>query len=262
MINYLIILEYDGSNYHGWQIQNNFSVLNNNNIELKTISGEVLRAIKKVTGADTELFVSGRTDAGVHALNQVANFKLPFLLNLVQLKSSLNGVLPQNDISIKGVELVHNSFHATFDTVSKTYLYKLNNGFKSALLSKYSWYIKNNLNFGLMEQASKLFVGNYNFINFAKSDKRKCIEDYFRKITEIKIQKKNYGFDIYMTGEGFLRHMVRRIIGAIVLCGTGKINIERINELLNTGKTASNIIKAPPEGLFLYSIKYKHKFFC
>jgi tRNA pseudouridine38-40 synthase len=261
MINYLIVLEYDGSNYHGWQIQNNSSA-ENNNIELKTISGEVLKAIKKITGTDTELFVSGRTDAGVHALNQVANFKLPFLLNLDKLKSSLNGVLPYNDISVKSVELVHNSFHATFDTVSKTYLYKLNNGFKSALLSKYSWYIKDNLNFSLMNQASNMFVGNYNFINFAKSDKRKCIKDYFRRIIKINIQKKNYGFDIYITGDGFLRHMVRRIVGAIVLCGLGKINIERINYLLNTGKTAANITKAPPEGLFLYSIKYKHKFFC
>ena len=261
MINYLIVLEYDGSNYHGWQIQNN-SFAKNNNAELKTISGEVLKAIKKITGTDAELFVSGRTDAGVHALNQVANFKLPFLFNLVQLKASLNGVLPYNDISVKSIELVHNSFHATFDTVSKTYLYKLNNGFKSALLSKYSWYIKDNLNFSLMNQASNMFVGNYNFINFAKSDKKKHIKDYFRKITEINIQKKNYGFDIYITGDGFLRHMVRRIVGAIVLCGLGKINIERITYLLNTDKTAANIIKAPPEGLFLYSIKYKHKFFC
>ncbi|MHB1680085.1 MAG: tRNA pseudouridine(38-40) synthase TruA [bacterium] len=261
MINYLIVLEYDGSNYHGWQIQNNVSA-RIDKIELKTISGELLKAIKKITGIDVELFVSGRTDAGVHALNQVANFKLPFLIDLHKLKSSLNGVLPPNDISVKNIELAHNSFHSTFDTVSKTYLYKLNNGFKSALLSKYSWYIKDSLNLDLMKEAAKMFIGNYNFINFAKSDKKKDIEDYFRTVIKINIEKKNYGFNIYIEGEGFLRHMVRRIIGAIVLCGSGKINIKNINHLLNKGKTPSNIIKAPPEGLFLYSIKYNHKLFC
>ena len=261
MINYLIVIEYDGSNYHGWQIQNNFAA-EIGKIELKTISGELLKAIKKITGIDIELFVSGRTDAGVHALNQVANFKLPFLLDLHKLKSSLNGVLPSNDITVKSIEIVHDSFHATFNTISKTYLYKLNNGFKSALLSKYSWYIKDSLNLDLMKEASKMFIGNYNFVNFAKSDKKRDIEDYFRTVIKINIQKKNYGFNIYIEGDGFLRHMVRRIIGAIVLYGLGKINIENINYLLNNGKTPSNIVKAPPDGLFLYSIKYEHKLFC
>lgn len=252
------MIEYDGSNYHGWQTQNNFNL--NDNFKTKTISDEVLKAIQKITGFKANIFVSGRTDAGVHALNQVANFHLPFVYDLDKFKIALNGVLP-DDISVKYIEFVHDSFHATFDTVSKVYLYKINSGFKSSLLSNYSWYIKDSLNFELMKEASRVFIGEHNFINFAKIEKNRMKKNYFRTIIDINIYKKRYGFDILVEGEGFLRNMVRRIVGAIVMYACAKIAKDYLMNMLEGDKIISNLIKAPASGLFLYSIKYKHKIF-
>lgn len=256
-MNYLIVAEYNGLHYNGWQSQNNPKKSG----KVKTIESELLEAINIVTKFNPKLFVSGRTDAGVHALNQVANFKLPFYYDIVKLKASLNGILPV-DISIKNIEIVHDSFHATFDTISKIYLYKVNSGFKSSLLFGYSWFVKEKLNLELMAEAANLFIGRNNFINFAKREKGRYSFNYYRVIKDVIIYRKNYGFDIFVEGEGFLRHMVRRIVGAIVACGSGKINTGYVAGMLNEKSLASNVLSAPPCGLFLYSVKYKHKNYC
>ncbi|MHB1660908.1 MAG: tRNA pseudouridine(38-40) synthase TruA [bacterium] len=259
-MNYLMVLEYCGTNYSGWQIQNNIKPANN-----KTVESEILKAIAIITKFDAKLSVSGRTDAGVHALNQIANFRLPFYYDLNRFKIALNGVLPI-DISVKNIEIVHDSFHATYDAVSKTYLYKINSGFRSPLLFDRSWFIKEELNLELMNESASIFLGRNNFFNFVKREKDRHFMNYCRVITDIKICRKNYGFDIFVEGEGFLRHMVRRMVGAIILCGTGKININRLADML-TGenyayKHACNVLCAPPCGLFLYSVRYKHKIYC
>lgn len=256
-MNYLLAIEYDGLNYNGWQAQNHSTHLKN----VKTIEEELVRAIKIITGYKVKLFASGRTDAGVHALNQVANFKIPFHYDTARFKSSLNGILPA-DISVKSVEVVHDSFHSTYDAVSKTYLYKINNGYKSPLLLKHSWYIKDKLNPALMREASVLFVGTNNFANFTRKEKEKLNSNYERTITGVSIFPMRYGFDVYFQGKGFLRHMVRRMVGSIVHCGLGRINPESIKSLLDEGVTASSPINAPPYGLFLYSVAYSHKIYC
>ena len=256
-MNYLIVAEYNGLNYNGWQSQNNPKKSG----KVKTIESELLEAIGIVTKFEPKLFVSGRTDAGVHALNQVANFKLPFYYDIVKLKASLNGILPP-DISVKNIEIVHDSFHSTIDTVSKTYLYKINSGFKSSLLSGYSWFIKEKLNLELMKETAKIFTGRNNFINFTKREKEKHLINYYRVVNDIRICRKNYGFDIFVEGEGFLRHMVRRIVGAIIACGSGKANTGYIADMLNGKSLAGEVLNAPPCGLFLYSVKYRHKNYC
>lgn len=258
-MNYLFVIEYNGLNYNGWQSQNNPEKTS----KVKTIESELSKAIGIVTKFNPRLLVSGRTDAGVHAVNQVANCKLPFYYDTVKMKASLNGILPV-DISIKNIEVVHDSFHATFDAVSKIYLYKVNSGFKSSLLAGYSWFIKAKLNLKLMDEAANIFVGRNNFINFTKREKEKYSVNYYRVIKNISIYRKNYGFDIFVEGEGFLRHMVRRIAGAIISCGSGKINTKYIADMLNEKKMISgavrfNLLCAPPYGLFLYSVKYRHK---
>ena len=270
-MNYLIVAEYNGLNYNGWQSQNKPK----KSKKVKTIESELLKAINIVTKFNPKLFVSGRTDAGVHAMNQVANFRLPFYYDMIKLKTSLNGILP-TDISIKNIEIVHDSFHSTFDAISKTYLYKINSGFKSSLLFGYSWFVKEKLNLGLMKETASIFLGRNNFVNFTKREKGRHLFNYYRVVSDIKIYQKNYGFDIFVEGEGFLRHMVRRIVGAIIACGSGKINTEYIACMLNkknsasdigqarrnSGAAHSNLLNAPPCGLFLYSVKYKHKNYC
>lgn len=256
-MNYLAVIEYCGTNYEGWQSQTGTEGRRGG----KTVENEINKAIKIFTGTETKLLVSGRTDAGVHALNQVANFKLPFYYDIVKLKASLNGILPP-DISVKNIEIVHDSFHSTIDTVSKTYLYKINSGFKSSLLSGYSWFIKEKLNLELMKEAAKIFTGRNNFINFTKREKEKHLINYYRVVNDIRICRKNYGFDIFVEGEGFLRHMVRRIVGAIIACGSGKANTGYIADMLNGKSLAGEVLNAPPCGLFLYSVKYRHKNYC
>lgn len=263
-MNYLIVTEYNGLNYNGWQSQSNPK----KSKKVKTIESELLKAINIVTKFNPKLFVSGRTDAGVHAMNQVANFKLPFYYDIIKLKASLNGILP-TDISIKNIEIVHDSFHSTFDTISKTYLYKINSEFKSSLLFGYSWFVKEKLNLELMKETANIFLGRNNFINFAKREKGRYSFNYYRVVSDIRIYQKNYGFDIFVEGEGFLRHMVRRIVGAIITCGSGKINTKYIAYMLNEkslvsdiGPVKLNVLNAPPCGLFLYSVKYKHKNYC
>ncbi len=267
-MNYLFVIEYNGLNYNGWQSQNNPE----KSRRVKTIENELLRAISIVTKFNTRFFVSGRTDAGVHAVNQVANCSLPFYYDTLKLKASLNGILPL-EISIKNIEIIHDLFHATYDTISKIYLYKINSGFKSSLLLGYTWFVKEKLNLKLMDEAANVFVGKHNFINFTKKEKEKYSANYYRTIKDIGIYKKSYGFDIFVEGEGFLRHMVRRIVGAIVSCGSGKIRVEYIMSMLDEINLTSNIssankqpsaghfnlLCAPPNGLFLYSVKYRHK---
>lgn len=255
-MNYLLVLEYDGSNYNGWQIQNK----NSSNGAIRTIESEVIKAIKIVTGFSVKLSVSGRTDTGVHALNQIVNFKTPFYYDICKLKLSLTGVMPK-DISVKNIEIVHDSFHATYDTVSKIYLYKINNGFKSPLLSNYSWFVKDKLNIELMKSAALILTGRNNFINFAKKDKTKKPTDYYRLVKSIDICPVHYGFEIFVEGEGFLRNMVRRIVGSIAACGSGKIEQERILQMIKQENFLSSAYNAPPFGLFLYSVSYKHKIY-
>lgn len=270
-MNYLFVLEYNGSNYSGWQSQNSGKNYN----KLSTIENELLKAINIITKFNSKLFVSGRTDAGVHALNQVANYKMPFYFDTSGLKISLNGLLPR-DISIKNIEIVHDSFHATFDTVSKVYMYRVNSGFRSALLSGYSWFVKEKLNLGLMNEVSRIFVGRNNFINFTKKDKERYLTNYYRVVKAINICQTDYGFDILVEGEGFLRHMVRRIVGAIVACGSGRMDTGCVSQLLNEesmapnkslisinqGAACTNVLNAPPSGLFLHSVRYEHKNYC
>ncbi len=256
-MNYLIVIEYDGSRFNGWQIQKNKSDGN-----ILTIESEILRAIKIVTGQDVRVSASGRTDTGVHALNQVANFKTSFYYDLSRLRQSLNGVLPK-DIKIKQIELVHESFHSTLDALSKTYLYKINNGFKSPLMDRRAWYVGERLNAGLMNDAAGVLTGKNNFYNFVKRERGRHMEKYSREIKYITILKKNYGYDIFVEGEGFLRHMVRRIVGSIINCGSGKISPCHIREMLeNMEENPPDSLNAPPQGLFLYSVAYRHKIYC
>ncbi len=255
-MNYLMVIEYCGANYNGWQVQNGAIAKDKN----KTIENEILKAIKVVTKFDVKLLVSGRTDAGVHALNQVANFKLPYYYDLNKLKIALNGIMPP-DISVKNIEIAHDSFHATRDAVSKTYLYKINSGFKSPLLSGRSWFIKEDLNINLMKESSDIFLGKNNFFNFVKREKGKKSVNYCRVIKEIKICEKSYGLNIFIEGEGFLRNMVRRIVGSLILCGTGKINNFVLRDMLTGENRPFNRICAPSCGLFLYSVKYGHKIY-
>jgi tRNA pseudouridine38-40 synthase len=256
-MNYLAVIEYCGTNYEGWQSQTGTYGRRG----VKTVENEINKAIKIFTGTDAKLFVSGRTDAGVHALNQVANFKLPLFYDINKFKISLNGILP-HDISIKNIEIVHDSFHATRDVLSKTYLYKINSGFRSPLLINKSWFVKEELNFALMSRSASVFLGMNDFFNFTRKERNEKNKNYNRIISEIKICKENYGYDIFIEGGGFLRNMVRRIVGALIFCGTGKTDIDCLKKMLKERNFICDSICAPSCGLFLHSVKYKHKIYC
>ena len=175
----LLTIEYDGTNYCGWQKQP----------QQKTIQGEIEDAIFRAIGESVEIFGSGRTDAGVHALNQTAHFDLNAPVPVEKIADILNRVLPA-DISIKNAQEVESDFHARFSIKKKCYLYKIYNGeTKNAFLANRMAWVKNNLDLTKMEEASKLIVGEHDFSGFCSANT--CATNFVRRVFDIEIEKQD-----------------------------------------------------------------------
>lgn len=246
MHNYLIKIQYDGSNYSGWQRQEN----TNNTIEQK-----ISRCICAMAGKDDiEIHGSGRTDAGVHSNGQYANFYLDIDMSLDEIKDYLNKYLP-DDINIVDIRIVLDRFHARLSAIGKTYVYSIDNNKKAnVFLRKYTWNIKDNLDIDKMKQAAQCFVGKKDFATFSdvKSKKKSTV----RKIESINIDNNNGIIKISYTGNGFLYHMVRKITAAIVSAGYGNLDAETIEKLLERKNRQEYKEMAPAKGLCLYDVYY------
>jgi len=245
MRNIQLLIEYDGTNYHGWQVQPN----------ALTIQEVIEKKIEALTQERVHLIASGRTDAGVHALGQVANFKTSSQIAVEAFRRGLNSLLPP-DIIIKGAKEVDLQFHAQYGAKRKTYRYVILNGeTPSAIFRNYSWHLPMPLDLKAMQKASRFLPGKKDFSSFQGADAD--TEDPLRQVFRAEWTPKEEGFlNFDIEADGFLKHMVRNVVGTLVEVGQGKISEEEFNRILEARDRRQARITAPPQGLFLLEVKY------
>lgn len=245
MRNLKIIVEYDGTNYHGWQRQPN-------DITVQQILEEKIGII---TQEKIKLIASGRTDAGVHAIGQVANFKTKSNIEERNLLMGANSLLPE-DIVVKDLVEVEEGFHARYDARSKVYLYQIfNNMFPSALYRNYSWFVRSPLNIDFIRTAALQLVGTHDFSSFCAANGDTI--DHIRKVMDISIHKEDNGMVKFsIEADGFLRYMVRNIVGTLVDVGIGKLSPAGFLDIMESKDRNMAGVTAPPQGLFLREVKY------
>jgi tRNA pseudouridine38-40 synthase len=245
MHNFKMIVEYDGAAYCGWQRQKN-------GVSIQQILEEAIALIvcEKVT-----LIGSGRTDAGVHAINQAANFKSSTLLPAEKIFRGVNSVLPQ-DIVVKSLNEVHVDFHAQRDVQSKIYVYRIcNKRLRPVLGRNYFWFIRFPLDLEMMKKAAQYLIGTQDFSCFCATGSD--IKDRVRTITGIDIQAGTDGIiEITVEARGFLKYMVRNIVGTLVEVARGKRKPQDMKEIIDSRNRNIAGVTAPACGLFLKEVKY------
>ena len=245
--NIRLTIEYDGSRYQGWQRLGGDSNAN-------TIQGKLESVLSKMTGEDVNINGSGRTDAGVHAYGQVANFHTDCMMSVSEIKNYLTKYLP-SDIGIVEVSEASGRFHSRLNAKEKTYLYRIAiPGVSNVFERKYLWYFPETLDIKKMEEAASLLIGTHDFKGFSSIKKTK--KSTVRSIYNIEIKKTKKEIQISYTGNGFLHNMVRILTGTLVEVGCGKIKPEDITKALESTKRSDAGITAPPQGLFLVSVEY------
>ena len=245
MRNIKMTIRYDGSRYKGFQR------LKDNDM---TIQGKIEDVLSKMTNESIEIIGSGRTDMGVHAYGQVANFKTNSNLSIEKMKSYLYEYLPE-DIVITNLEEVEDRFHSRYNAKSKVYLYKIyNNKFHDPFLRRYTTHISKKLDIELMKEASKYFIGEHDFTSFASSKSKK--KSNVRTIYSINIKEDNGLIEIYFEGNGFLYNMVRIMTGALIDVGHKKISPLDIKVMLENKDRTKSSDTAAAKGLYLYKVSY------
>lgn len=243
-MHFKLTLEYDGTNYHGWQLQKN----------AVTIQGTLEAALARICGGPIRVRVAGRTDTGVHALGQVVTFTTEKTIEHYRLQRALNGLLPR-DIVVKRVEEVPETFNPRFDALSRTYRYQIwNQAWPSAIWARYSWHVSFPLNVEAMNQAAALLIGDHDFSSFQGSDwvahnpQRTVLHSQLRQEGEFLVYE--------VEGRSFLRHMVRNIVGTLVDVGRGTLSIEDFTAIFAACDRTRAGVNAPPRGLFLVTVTY------
>ena len=246
MRNIKLTIEYDGKEFHGWQKQPN--KLN--------IQGTIQEAIKMITGEEVELNASGRTDAGVHAIGQVANFKTNSDIPIEKIAIALNSNLKKS-IRIISAEEVDERFHSRLSCKKKTYRYVINNNeFSSAIYRNLETHIPQKLDVAKMKKAIKHFEGEHDFKGFKASGTSS--KSSVRTIYKAEIfEKPNNRIYIELTGNGFLYNMVRIIAGTLVEVGLGNIKPEEIKKIIEAKDRSLAGKTLPPNGLYLFNVEYK-----
>jgi tRNA pseudouridine38-40 synthase len=241
MSNYKLTIQYDGTDYAGWQTQEN----------ARTVQGTISDAIRVIITEDVNLIASGRTDSGVHALGQVANFRYEKETDIYQFQHSLNSILPY-DISAINIQKVSESFHARFDAKERTYLYLISNE-KYPFYYKYSL-LKKNLDISLLNELSNTFLGEKDFTSFCRKNSE--VKDKTCNVNFIRWRETKYFYLFFISADRFLHGMVRTIIGTLFKAlnlGESKIYIDNIFNEKNR-EAAGEAVAA--KGLFLYKVKY------
>ncbi len=250
-----LLLEYDGTTYHGWQVQK----------DAVTVQGILQEKVLKVTGEQTNVVGASRTDAGVHAFGQIATFRTASHLDAGTIKKALNAVLPQ-DIRIIASEEINDAFHPRDDALRKRYFYMIvNQRVSSAFLFRYTWIVPQVLEMRFMEEASNVLIGKHDFSAFMGTGSD--IKDTVRELYSLDVKKLDgvIFMGVYLKGNfirittessGFLRHMVRNIVGTLVEIGRGRIPAGRMKEILESRDRKHAGQTAPANGLFLERIDY------
>jgi tRNA pseudouridine38-40 synthase len=269
MRNIKLVIEYDGTNYNGWQVQKpevtsqrlNWSAKNKSTKAISTIQGILQEAIKKVTNEDIKLVGAGRTDAGVHAKAQVANFHTLSNIPVAKLPFAINTHLPE-DIVIKSAEEVPLDFNARRDAKAREYMYVINNHrFRSAVQRLYSYHIPFNLNIGAMQDAAEYLKGEHDFSGFTCKNRKfdasgQNPHPEIRNIMRLDIEKKDDFIYIVIKANSFLMHMVRYMVSALLTVGREKMKPEDIKLYLEPNPIKWTYSRAPAKGLFLMKVEY------
>jgi tRNA pseudouridine38-40 synthase len=243
--NIKIILEYDGTRYHGWQRQAN----------RLTVQEVLEEGISTITQEDIRVVGSGRTDAGVHAMNQVANFRTNSNIEERGLLRGINSLLPW-DVVVKELAEVDGSFHARYNAKSKIYMYQIYRGaVRSALYRDYAWFIHDTLDIEKMKEAAQLLSGTFDFSSFCAAN---CgIENHVRTVMSVDIAMDRRGMAKFcIEADGFLKYMVRNIVGTLVDVGRGKLSRAEFIRIVEAKDRKRAGQTAPAHGLFLKKVKY------
>ncbi len=246
MKNIKLVARYDGTRYSGWQRQEDSD---------KTIQGKLEQVLRRMTGEETEVTGSGRTDAGVHALHQVANFKTADTRSPEEMKAYINCYLPE-DIAITEAVEVPLRFHSRLNAISKTYMYRIWNApYHDPFLRKYSLHIPQpRLKVKAMRRAVEYLIGEHDFTSFKTSVSKN--KSAVRTIYDIRFEKNDDTLEIYIRGDGFLYNMIRIITGTLLEVGMGKLAHEDIAGILDSLDRSKAGPTVPPHGLFLIDVKY------
>ncbi|MCM8823366.1 MAG: tRNA pseudouridine(38-40) synthase TruA [Candidatus Omnitrophica bacterium] len=251
--NIFLEIEYDGSNYFGWQIQNYKLEEESNPSPIKTIQGELEYALKRLFNREIKITYASRTDRGVHALQQCVNFKVDTDIPLNNIRLALNSFLSEN-IRIKKIKTVPLDFHSRFSVKSKIYRYIIYNAQEPSVFHRnYSWFLPQSIDIERINDNLYKLIGKKNFSCFAKgaNNYKSCVRD----IKNITVKKRGKFIYIDIEADGFLRNMARNIVAFLVNIGIGKISSKDILRIINRKITWVNK-PAPSCGLYLYKVKY------
>ncbi len=244
MKNIKLTIEYDGTNYSGWQFQ----------INAPSIQEELEKALKELTGENIKTNGAGRTDARVHARGQVANFYTASTIPPERFSKALNGLLPM-DISIVDSQEVPEDFHARYSAIGKRYAYLIHIGkSRSPLLRNFSMQVLYDLDLGIMREASRLLLGTHDFAGFMSTGG--IVKDTIRTIHSIELDLKDKSLWISFEGNGFLYNMVRIIVGTLLKLGRGSMELQQLSRMLIEKDRSLGGPTAQPQGLYLEKVFY------
>lgn len=240
--NYLISITYDGTDYFGWQRQK----------DKRTIQGQIENALKNIFGIKINVMGAGRTDSGVHAKGQTANFKAPLKYDINELSCALNGHLPK-DIRILFIKKVPPEFHARKSARTKVYEYRIFNSPKiNPFVLRYVLHVPSPLQVDRMQEGASFFIREADFTSFSSNRELNPI----RRVIRSEIRKKGNEIFYIVEANGFLRYMVRTMTGALLQTGKGKIPPKRIEDILIQKRRSKDAPTAPAKGLCLIKVNY------
>lgn len=242
MINYKMIIQYDGTDYSGWQVQNGSN----------TIQQTLVDALDILLKEKVNLIGSGRTDSGVHAIGQTANFRTEKVIDIYKFKHSLNSILP-SDISVSDMEQVDENFHARFDAKRRTYLYLISKQ-KSPFFKRYSYYYNGNTNLSELNRLSLAFRGDRNYTSFSK--KSEDIENKHCEVYNAEWYEEKGLIVFEITANRYLHGMVRTITGTILKAVESGEGIEFIENIFSEKNREAAPMAVPACGLFLFKVEY------
>lgn len=251
-MNFKLTLQYDGTDFHGWQIQG----------ELRTVQRELARVLSLLDGHEVVVHGSGRTDAGVHAEGQVASVAIQRAFTPEKLRAALNGNLP-SDVRVLEVQLVADEFHARYSARAKTYVYRVVNGpVLSPFWARYALQEARPLDLDRMVHSAGLFLGEHDWTAFSSAQAE--VDSRVRTITRLQVSEhwdaraRGRMIEITVSAEGFLRYMVRSIAGTLLAVGRGEMDEDMVRRAIGEGDRSIVAATAPAKGLTLLAVDYEY----
>lgn len=245
MRRYKLNIEYDGSAFSGWQIQKHAI----------SVQETLQKAIKQGLNEDTKIICAGRTDAGVHAINQVAHLDINKELNLFQIQESINNNVNSLPVAITKVENAANNFHARKDAISRHYIYKIINRYpRLTFQAKKYLHVRKPLNIDKMQECCELLIGTKDFSSFRAAACQSISP--IKTIYSAKIYCNKEYIEIHFIGSSFLHHQVRNMVGTLLLAGHNRISVDEFNKIIDAKNRSAAGPTIEPDGLYLFKVNY------